>query len=78
MTFTIDFKKDIEIVKQHDNTEHNRKIGKDKVDKTFSRLVGDEWSTQEIYKQGFNSGNLERFLRYGKIERTNRGHYKRV
>ena len=78
VAFTIDFQNDTEIVKQHDNTQHNQELGLKKVVNTFIGLVGDEWTTQEIYSQRFNKGNLERFVKYGLIERTKRGHYKRI
>ena len=89
LTFTIDFEKDIEIVKTQDlknnmaeynaehNTEHNKDMGRNKVGDTFSRLTGNEWSRAEILKQGFNKGNLDRFIKYKLIERTGRGRYKR-
>jgi ACT domain-containing protein len=91
VAFTIDFKRDVEIVrafdlktdmseynKQH-NAEHNREvIGRKKVEKTFSRLTGDKWTTQELLQQGFNDKNIKRFVDYGLIERTGRGKYKRL
>ena len=76
--FTIDFKRDVKIEKQHDNTKHNQDMARDKVLKTFSRLVGDVWTTQEILQQGFNEKNIKRFVEYGLIVRIARGHYKRV
>ena len=90
LQFTIDFEKDIEIVDNIDlkinmkeynkvhNKEHNREvIGRKKVEQTFSRLVGDEWTRQEILKQGFNQNNLDNFVKYGLIERIKRGCYRR-
>jgi hypothetical protein len=88
--FKIDFETDIEIVKAHDlktemseynaehNAEHNQDIGRDKVKQTFSRLDGNEWTTQEILRQGYNEKNIKRFVDYGLIERTKRGHYRRI
>lgn len=78
VNFTIDFKNDVEIVKQHDNTKHNQEMGKVKVEKTFSRLTGDEWTTKEILAQSFNDKNIKRFVDYGLIERISRGKYKRL
>lgn len=78
LNFTIDFKHDVQIIKQHDNTKHNQEIARTKVENTFSRLVGDVWVTQEIIGQGFNEKNIKRFVDYGLIERTSRGHYKRI
>jgi hypothetical protein len=77
LQFTICYD-DIEIVKQHDNTQHNQEMGYKRVLNTFNSLLGNEWITQEIYKQGFNKGNIERFIKYGLIERTKRGHYRRI
>ena len=78
ISFTIDFDNDIEILKQHDNTKHNQEIGYNRILQTFSRLEGDAWTTQEIISQGFNRGNIERFVKYGLIKRIKRGHYMRV
>jgi hypothetical protein len=61
------------------NAIHNREdIGRKKVAETFSRLTGNAWTTAEIRQQGFNDKNIGRFVDYGFIERTKRGHYKRV
>jgi hypothetical protein len=61
------------------NAVHNREdIGRKKVAKTFSGLAGDEWTTAEIREQGFNDKNIGRFVDYGFIERTKKGHYRRV
>ncbi|GHV34982.1 hypothetical protein FACS18949_12050 [Clostridia bacterium] len=89
LQFTIDFAMDIEIVRAYDlktemsaynaehNTEHNKEIALNKVKQTFNRLDGDEWSTQEILRKGFNEKNIKRFVDYGFIQRVKRGHYKR-
>lgn len=61
------------------NAIHNREvIGRNKVKQTFSRVVGDEWTTAELRQQGFNDKNIKRFVDYGFIERIKRGHYRRI
>ena len=90
VNFTIDFKRDIEIVKAVDlktdmseynkehNAQHNKDLGRQRVVETFSRLLGDQWTTQEILQQGFNDKNIKRFVDYGLIERISRGKYNRL
>ena len=80
IAFTIDFDKDIEIVKQHDNTTHNQEIARNKVLQTFSGLKGNAWTTAELKAQGFNRGNIERFASdtYRLIKRVKHGHYIRL
>jgi hypothetical protein len=94
INFTIDFENDIEIAenimlkdnfaeynrehnKEH-NIKHNKDLGRKKVEQTFSRLTGDEWSRQEILAQGFNDNNIKRFVDYGMIKRIRQGYYKRI
>lgn len=93
VNFTIDFKRDVEIVgafdlseynRQHNaernkkhNAKHNKELGRKRVFETFSRLTGNEWTRAEILAQRFNQKNLDNFVKYELIERVKQGHYKR-
>jgi len=93
LTFTIDFKRDCEIVRAFDlseynrqhnaernkthNVTHNKELGRKRVLETFSRLTGNEWTRAEILAQGFNQKNLNNFIKHELIERIRQGHYKR-
>lgn len=89
-SFTIDFEKDIEIVKSYDlqkemaqynrehNAEHNKEMGRLQTEERFKELHGDSWTTQEILDQGFSRKTLDKFVKYGLIERVKRGYYVRV
>lgn len=43
----------------------------------FLKCEFDEWTTQEIYAQGFSRKTLDKFVEHGLIERVKRGHYVR-
>jgi len=90
VSFTIDFAADCEIYKTRDlkkdmgeynkenNAQHNKDLGRKRVLETFSRLKGDEWTTQEIMAQGFNDKNIKRFVEYELIKCIGRGKYIRL
>lgn len=87
--FTIDFEKDIEIVRSYDlktemsqynrehNSSHNKDMGRRQTEERFQNLCGDEWTTQEILGQGFSRKTLDKFVKYGLIRRVKQGHYVR-
>lgn len=47
-------------------------------DKNFSDVVGNEWTTQELYAQGIDKDKIPRLIDNGKIERVKRGVYRRL
>lgn len=92
LEFTIDYNKDINIVETQDlkdpqvmaqynrehNAEHNFALGKKWAQEKFSRLQGDEWTRQELCRQGYDDRQIHRYCLYGWIEKTERGRYRRV
>lgn len=41
-------------------------------------ITGDSWTTAELAAQGVNKDKLSRLVKNGLIERTSRGHYRRI
>ena len=88
-SFVIDFAKDTETVRAYDlktdmaaynkehNAAHNKELGRRQTLERFKGLRGDEWTTQEIFVQGFSEKNIKTFVKHGLIRRDRRGHYVR-
>ena len=84
--FTIDFDKDVEIVRSFDlttemadyNRAQNPQRAAQQVQKRFAQLTGDCWTTAELKAQGFTKRNIDTFLSHGLIKRLYQGHYQRV
>jgi len=47
-------------------------------ERNFSEIVGDEWTTQELYAQGVDKDKISRLVKQGLIERPKRGYYRRI
>lgn len=46
--------------------------------RNFATVTGDEWTTAELAQQGIDKDRLTRLVKNGLIERTSRGHYRRI
>lgn len=47
-------------------------------ERNFASVTGDEWTTAELAEQGIDKDKIPRLIKNGLIERTTRGHYRRV
>ena len=93
LEFTIDFQKDVDIVKVYDlkepaqmaqyNTEHNARRNKERntplVLEKFALLDGvDEWRRKDIIALGLFDKDINNFMEHGLIIKTGWGKYARV
>jgi len=64
------------------NKEHAAALGaarsKSAAAQNFSKVVGNEWTTQELYAQGIDKDKIPRLIKQGLIERVKQGHYRRI
>ena len=64
------------------NQEHAKELGEARSKKAAERnsanLVGDKWTTQELYAQGIDQNKISRLIKNGIIKRVKRGFYERV
>ena len=54
--------------------ERSRKAAEENI----KNIIGNEWTTQELYAQGITKDIIPRLIANGLIERTKRGHYRRI
>ncbi len=47
-------------------------------ERNFAKVTGDEWTTAQLYAQGIDKDKIPRLMKNGLIERTGRGHYRRI
>lgn len=84
-SFSIDYKKDIEIVRSYDlkremseyNREHNADKAIRRVKQRFDMLQGDRWTTAELKAQGYTKGGITTLENNGLIKRLYKGVYIR-
>lgn len=84
-SFSIDYEKDIEIVRSYDlkremseyNREHNADKAIRRVKQRFDMLQGDRWTTAELKAQGYTKGGITTLENNGLIKRLYKGVYIR-
>lgn len=64
------------------NKENAVELGKARsraaAQRNFESVTGNEWTTAELAAQGIDKDRITRLIKNGLIERTGRGHYRRI